>query len=387
MIGTIAYMAPEQAEGKTATAASDLYSLALTLYEGFAGSNPLRAANPAATVRRLGSAIPSLSRARTDLPVRVCAAIDRALAADPARRGTVADLHADLRAALRPARGRRTHAGVADSGPPSALAPGVQRLVAGGLAAAASVVALATVLGPHGPTTEACVAAAALVGAALSPRIAWLSLASAAVVWAAVSGQPGTALVLALALAPSPLLLRGEPWLWSVPVVAPVLGAVGLAAAFPGVAARAATHKASRRAALGAIGYWWVAVAEELAGHRLLFGLATGVRPRASWQGSLPAAVEHALVPLCTLQRIAPALLWSVAAVILPWLLRAASRALRVTAAGAWAAALIVASIVLARNIGAVPPPLPLAAGLTAAAVAATVRSGRLRATAPPNVA
>ncbi|MBA2630962.1 MAG: serine/threonine protein kinase, partial [Thermoleophilaceae bacterium] len=49
VIGTLAYMAPEQAEGRPVTAASDVYSLALTLYEAWTGSNPVRAGGLAAT--------------------------------------------------------------------------------------------------------------------------------------------------------------------------------------------------------------------------------------------------------------------------------------------------------------------------------------------------
>ena len=60
VVGTLAYMAPEQAEGAAVTPACDVYSLALTLFEAWTGTNPVRAGGPAATARRLGRPLPSL---------------------------------------------------------------------------------------------------------------------------------------------------------------------------------------------------------------------------------------------------------------------------------------------------------------------------------------
>ena len=54
VVGTLAYMAPEQAEGKPAGPEADVYSLALTLYECWSGENPHRRATPAATARAIG---------------------------------------------------------------------------------------------------------------------------------------------------------------------------------------------------------------------------------------------------------------------------------------------------------------------------------------------
>ncbi|MGE5636899.1 MAG: protein kinase domain-containing protein, partial [Nocardioidaceae bacterium] len=99
VVGTLAYMAPEQAEGRRATPASDVYSLALTLYEAWTGINPVRAPGVAATVRRLGRPLPPLGDRRPDLPSALRAAIDAALAPDPATRPPPGRLAATLRGA------------------------------------------------------------------------------------------------------------------------------------------------------------------------------------------------------------------------------------------------------------------------------------------------
>jgi eukaryotic-like serine/threonine-protein kinase len=64
VVGTIAYMAPEQAEGRRVTGAADLYALALVLFEALTGTNPVRAEGAAATARRVGMRLPPLGRVR-----------------------------------------------------------------------------------------------------------------------------------------------------------------------------------------------------------------------------------------------------------------------------------------------------------------------------------
>ena len=46
VVGTLAYMSPEQAEGEIAGPPSDIYSLALTAYECWAGANPVAGHDP-----------------------------------------------------------------------------------------------------------------------------------------------------------------------------------------------------------------------------------------------------------------------------------------------------------------------------------------------------
>src|SRR3954451_21934569 len=77
VLGTLAYMAPEQAEDRSVSKRSDLYSLGLVLFEALAGTNPIRGASPAETARRVGSPLPALRRLRRDLPAELCDVVDR----------------------------------------------------------------------------------------------------------------------------------------------------------------------------------------------------------------------------------------------------------------------------------------------------------------------
>ena len=96
VVGTLAYMAPEQAAGGEVGEEADLYALALVLYEALSGVNPVRGRGAAATARRVGARLPALGRLRRDLPLELCRALDRAVLARPEQRGTLADLRAAL---------------------------------------------------------------------------------------------------------------------------------------------------------------------------------------------------------------------------------------------------------------------------------------------------
>ena len=99
VVGTIAYMAPEQAAGLDAAAPADLYSLALVLYEALTGVNPVRVGTAAQRARRLGAHLPPLRRQRRDLPRELATGIDLALRPRPRERGTILELRRALVAA------------------------------------------------------------------------------------------------------------------------------------------------------------------------------------------------------------------------------------------------------------------------------------------------
>jgi eukaryotic-like serine/threonine-protein kinase len=102
VIGTAAYMSPEQAAGRDAGPEADLYSLALVTYEALTGVNPVAEASARRSGRagRLGLYLPPLRRQRRDLPRELGAGIDQALRPRPGERGTVEDLRDSLAIAL-----------------------------------------------------------------------------------------------------------------------------------------------------------------------------------------------------------------------------------------------------------------------------------------------
>jgi eukaryotic-like serine/threonine-protein kinase len=92
MVGTSAYMSPEQVEGREITPASDIYSLGVVLYEMVTGVKPFLSDTALATaVLRLKQPPPSPRLHRTDLDARWNRAILRCLEVAPEDRFATAD--------------------------------------------------------------------------------------------------------------------------------------------------------------------------------------------------------------------------------------------------------------------------------------------------------
>jgi eukaryotic-like serine/threonine-protein kinase len=402
VIGTLAYMAPEQAEGLEAGAGADLYSLALVLYEALTGVNPVRAGTAAQRARRLGAHLPPLRRQRRDLPRELGQGIDMALRPRPRERGRILDLRRALVAAQdhvadepgvvgepwssrvgpKPAsqqqprfedaadpdeldhpRGRdhRHDPNYPDyrdhpyeerrADPQEAVDEHVGRRYETpawpdrGLAALAAAAAggwLASQVLTPGliPPAAAALLAGGLILAL--PRLGWLTLTAVTCAATILQGHAGFGVLVLVALAIPVLLLIPRPTAWPLAAAAPALGLIGLAGAWPALAARAST--VWRRAALGAVGWIWLLVAAPIADRVLYLPQPPGTQPPGQWSGSVSGAIHHVLTPALSSGALAPVVVWALAAAVLPWLVLGRSLALDFVRVVIWAAVLVSAT-------------------------------------------
>jgi tetratricopeptide (TPR) repeat protein len=86
IVGTPGYMAPEQFEGAKVSAATDVYSLGLVLYEMTTGKRPFEASTPLAAAVKRGKRPPAISSIRPGLPRRLDWIVDKCLEFEPADR-------------------------------------------------------------------------------------------------------------------------------------------------------------------------------------------------------------------------------------------------------------------------------------------------------------
>jgi serine/threonine protein kinase len=396
VVGTAAYMAPEQAEGLDASAPADLYSLALVLYEALTGVNPIRTGSAAQRARRLGAHLPPLRRQRRDLPRELGRGIDLALRPKPRERGTIEEFQRSLQASLQelsdepgivadawrpaPLRERSAPEEQPDRAEPEPEReedaedqrrplPWTERGL-GALAAALATGWLAVhAVGTSLLAPPVVALLAALVVAAM-PRLGWFALTGSLTIAALATGHPGSALVLIpLALVPVVLLPRSGAS-WPLSAGAPALGIIGLAGAWPALAARARTPL--RRAGLGASGWVALVLAAPFTGSGLYLKLPANTPGATVWTGSAYDTLHHVLGPVLSAGLLGPAPIWAIAAAVLPVLVtgrRLAFDAIRVVI---WAAMLLAMTSTALVVVGA-PAALrtPSGAVLGAAAAAA----------------
>jgi len=100
IVGTIAYMSPEQASGKPLDARSDIFSFGIVLYEALAGRRPFGGASELEVLKTVIHGAPEPLGA--EVPPALRAIVDKALEKDPAERyQSMRDMVVDLRRVAR----------------------------------------------------------------------------------------------------------------------------------------------------------------------------------------------------------------------------------------------------------------------------------------------
>jgi hypothetical protein len=317
--GTLAYIAPERLAGEDATPESDVWAVGVLLWEALAERHPFWGVPLQEVAAAIAVGAPPLGTERRDLPRRLLAAVDGALARDPARRPRASALAAELRNAVRttprreetkesPAPGRRTAPRLAQRVLPVALA-----VVAAGLGA--------TLLPFWPPVLVAAIVAGAGLGAWVDPRIG-LGVALAAPVFPLGNHAESVALLYGgLALALLALAWR-DPRSGLLFASGALLAPLGLLALVPLVVQ--AARGALRRGVQAALAVLAAALLAGVSGDSLPLTASTagslGVAPRDSvHQVALALWAELALHPVV----LGGALVAAAAAVVLP---RAARR-------------------------------------------------------------
>jgi dienelactone hydrolase len=98
IVGTIAYLSPEQAQGKPADPRSDVFALGIVMYELASGRRPFTGSDQVSLLASiLRDSPPPCDRLNLAVPSRLAAIVHRCLEKDPARRfASAAGVHAEL---------------------------------------------------------------------------------------------------------------------------------------------------------------------------------------------------------------------------------------------------------------------------------------------------
>ncbi len=125
IMGTPAYISPEQAQANKVDQRSDIYSLGIILYEMVTGRVPFEAETPLAVLlKHVGDQLPPPSSIKPDVPEAIEQVVLKALAKHPGDRySTVAEFLAAWKDALQEARSVQRTAGPSNAPPNQSLSP------------------------------------------------------------------------------------------------------------------------------------------------------------------------------------------------------------------------------------------------------------------------
>ncbi len=375
VIGTAAYMAPEQAEGREAGPPADVYALALVIYEALTGVNPWRSVAAGERARRLGAHLPPLRRQRRGLPRELGRGIDLALRPRARERGTIEELRralsdsreqlddtpgvvaspwqrlTDLRAAQLRVGRREWHQDTEELDEAPAARALTQPAWPARAAAAAATAMLTAWLAAHllVPFQFTPAAAGLLAGGLVLalPRAGWLTVAALLACGAALQQHPGGAAVILIGALVPVLLTARTATDWPLAGVAPGLSVIGLGGAWPALAGRA--RGAWRRAALGATGWIWLVLATPLTGPTPYLHPSPSIPVPQVWTGSLQSALRDVIWPLLSSGVLLGAAVWALAALTLPWAVRRRVLTLDLVRVILWSAVVWLATVAVVR--------------------------------------
>ncbi|MDX6594506.1 MAG: eukaryotic-like serine/threonine-protein kinase [Gaiellales bacterium] len=352
VLGTLSYMAPEQASAEQSTGATDVWAAAVTLYEALTGHNPFRTKSLNDLLERLGAGAPPLARERPDLPRSLSRTLAQAMHRDPRKRPTAIELRDSLLMALRPDEDSDDVVSAAHTRPPRKL-PQLERLQR-----PATTVLLSFSLAWTLTAFPVYPAAWTLPLTALVALLAWRAPRAGMIVAAAVClpafwnvAQAG-ALIYAILV--TVWLRAGRRWglRTAVPLIAGPLALIGIGPAAVLLAATAPTprRRAAEAAAAGLIAIVW-----------------GGLLP-ASAKNALPGAENPTVYLQAVVASPATLMVWAgivAFAILLPsaWASRGPRR---MQALALWGLGFALATAALPAALAAHPEALAPAAGAAA---------------------
>lgn len=138
LVGTPAYMSPEQFRAQEALPASDVYACGVILYELISGARPFRTRELVELAARVANEpAPPLHTRVTDVPAWLSHLVDRMLSREPAARPTAAAAARELHAGLARTNSRKIRVSVSKPAPAPPRTAGRLGVLMGALAALA----------------------------------------------------------------------------------------------------------------------------------------------------------------------------------------------------------------------------------------------------------